>query len=88
MGEEIEIDGKPQITVDIHGTAKIEEAVVIRDGLAIHTVNPGSNDVRFDYVDDAFDGNSSYYVRVIQSDTDEHGNRSHAWSSPIWVKKR
>ena len=24
----------------------------------------------------------------IQADKDEHGNRSHAWSSPIWVKKK
>ncbi|MEW6356496.1 MAG: hypothetical protein AB1696_09230 [Planctomycetota bacterium] len=29
-----------------------------------------------------------YYVRVTQQDTDEHGNPSHAWSSPIWVKRK
>jgi hypothetical protein len=32
--------------------------------------------------------NSYYYLRVIQADKDEHGNPSHAWSSPIWVRKR
>jgi hypothetical protein len=51
-------------------------------------VNPGSQEVRLDFVDDSFPGNSYYYLRVIQTDKDEHGNRSHAWSSPIWVKKK
>ena len=88
MGEEIEIDGKPRIAVDVHGTDKIEEVVVVGDGSVVHTVNPGTNDVQFGYVDVAFAGNSYYYVRVIQADTDEHGNRPHAWSSPIWVKKK
>ena len=25
---------------------------------------------------------------IVQVDKDEHGNPSHAWSSPIWVKKK
>jgi len=74
--------------VDVHGTGKIEEVVIVRDGAIIHTVNPDAKDAQFDYVDEAFGGNSYYYVRVIQTDKDEHGNCSHAWSSPIWVKKK
>ena len=88
MGEEIEIAGNPRIVADVKGTDKIEEVVIVRDGAVIHTVNPGSQEVRLDLVDDGFRGNSYYYLRVIQADKDEHGNRSHAWSSPIWVKQK
>jgi len=88
MGEEIAIEGKPRIVVDVHGTNKIEEVVIVRDGAVLHSIHPGTQNAQFEYVDKAFGGNSYYYVRVIQADTDEHGNRSHAWSSPIWVKKK
>ena len=88
MGEEIEVDGNPRIVAEVKGTDKIEEVVIVRDGAVIHTLHPGSQEVRLDFVDDSFPGNSYYYLRVIQADKDEHGNRSHAWSSPIWVKKK
>jgi hypothetical protein len=88
MGEEIEVAGKPRIVAEVKGTDRIEEVVIVRDGAVIHTVNPGTQVVRLDFADDAFQGNSYYYLRVIQTDKDEHGNRSHAWSSPIWVKKK
>ena len=73
---------------DVQGTDKIEEVVLVRDGTVLHSLQPGTPNAKFDYVDEAFGRNSYYYVRVIQSDKDEHGNRSHAWSSPIWVKKK
>jgi hypothetical protein len=88
MGEEIEVEGKPRIVAEVQGTDKIEEVVVVRDGSVIHTLRPGTPEAKLDFVDDAFPGNSYYYVRVIQSDKDEHANASHAWSSPIWVKKK
>ncbi len=88
MGEEIEIDGQPRIVVDVRGTAAIEEVVVVRDGSVVRSLQPGATNAQVDYVDEAFGGNSYYYVRVIQADKDEHGNRSHAWSSPIWVRKK
>jgi hypothetical protein len=88
MGEEIEIDGKTQIVAEVRGTANIDEVVIVRDGVVIHSLNPGTQEVRVDFQDDSFPGNSYYYLRVIQADRDEHGNRSHAWSSPIWVKKK
>ncbi|MDD5521765.1 MAG: CehA/McbA family metallohydrolase [Kiritimatiellae bacterium] len=88
MGEEIELAGKPQIMVDVKGTAPIEEIVIIRDGKVLHALRPQKQNVSFAYVDETFAETSYYYVRVIQVDKDEHGNKSHAWSSPIWVKKR
>lgn len=88
MGEEIKIEGKPRIVVDVGGTDKIQEVVLVRDGTVLHSLQPGTPNAKFEYVDEAFGGNSYYYVRVIQADKDEHGNPSHAWSSPIWVKTK
>ena len=56
MGEEIEIDGKPRIVAEVKGTDKIEEVVIVRDGAVIHTLNPGSQEVRLDFVDDVVSG--------------------------------
>ena len=88
MGEVIEIQGKPRLAAEVRGTERIEEVVVVRDGSVIHRLNPLAKTAQLDFVDNAFPGSSYYYVRVIQSDKDEHGNRSHAWSSPIWVRKQ
>ena len=88
MGEEIEVDGDPRIVAEVKGTHKIEEVVIVRDGAVIQTLNPGIQEARLDFLDKSFPGSSYYYLRVIQADKDEHGNRSQAWSSPIWVKKK
>ena len=88
MGEEIQIEGNPRIVADVRGTDKIREIVIVRDGAVIHTLNPRTQEVRFDFVDNAFAGKSYYYLRVIQADKDEHGNPSYAWSSPIRVKTK
>ncbi|MFA7005847.1 MAG: CehA/McbA family metallohydrolase [Verrucomicrobiia bacterium] len=88
MGEEIELTGKPRIVVDVKGTAPIEEIIIVRNGGVVYTLHPQQQNASFTYVDETFASPSYYYVRVIQTDTDPHGNRSHAWSSPIWVKKK
>ena len=86
MGEEIEIEGKPRILVDVKGTDKIDEILIVRDGAALRSAKPGTRDARLEFVDDSFGGSSYYYARVTQVDKDKHGNISRAWSSPIWVK--
>jgi len=88
MGEEIQIEDKPHIVVSVKGTNKISEVAIVRNGAIAHSINPGEDEVSFEYMDNSFEGNSYYYVRVTQVDTDEHGNRSFAWSSPIWVKRK
>jgi hypothetical protein len=88
MGEEILVKGKPRLVAEVKGTDKIEEVAIVRDGSVIHTIHPGTQETRLDFVDAGFPGSSYYYVRVVQADKDEHGNASHAWSSPIWVKKK
>ncbi|MFH1717806.1 MAG: CehA/McbA family metallohydrolase [Planctomycetota bacterium] len=88
MGEEIEIEDKPHIAVNIKGTDKISEVAIVRDGAITHSIHPGEDVAGFQYTDNSFEGNSYYYVRVTQVDTDEQGNHSLAWSSPIWVKRK
>jgi hypothetical protein len=88
MGEEVEVNGWPRIVVKVNGTAPIEEVILVRDGAVIHALQPGKQKVKLDYLDQCFGGSSYYYVRVTQSDRDEHGNKSCAWSSPIWVRQR
>lgn len=87
MGEVMETAGNPTIDVDIRGTDKIEEVVVIRNGAALHSLNPRTERVKFTYVDRSFHSDSYYYLRVTQVDNDEHGNPSRAWSSPIWATR-
>ena len=86
-GEEIEVEGKPRIAVHVQGTDKINEVVIVRNGRVHHTVNPADRAAGFEYVDDSFEDSAYYYLRVVQADKDEHGNHSHAWSSPIWVRR-
>jgi hypothetical protein len=86
MGEEIETEGKPRIMAEVQGTDTIEEVALVRDGVVLYSVSPKTRNTRFEYVDESFPGASYYYLRVVQADKDEHGNRSHAWSSPLWVK--
>ena len=88
MGEEVTVDGMPRLTVAVHGTAKLAEVAVIRDGVVCHQVLPEGKEAQFNWQDDTFSGSGYYYVRVTQADADEHGNPSYAWSSPIWVKSR
>jgi len=88
MGEEIATAENPKIDVEIQGTDAVEEVMIVRDGAALHSLSPGTRQVEFTHVDESFQEHSYYYLRVTQVDTDEHGNASRAWSSPIWVKKK
>jgi hypothetical protein len=87
MGEKVEVKGWPRLVVKVNGTAPIEEVIVVRDGVVIHAARPRKKNLRLNFVDQSFGGASYYYVRVTQSDQDEHGNKSRAWSSPIWVRR-
>jgi hypothetical protein len=88
MGSEIESTGAPRIALDVRGTDLIEEVAIVRNGKVLRAMQPRTRDFHFEEADADFPRESYYYVRVIQADEDEHGNRSHAWSSPIWVRQR
>ena len=86
--EEIYTAGKPSIDVEIMGTDLIREVEIVRAGAILHSLNPETEQAEFRYVDESFQENSYYYLRVTQADKDKHGNLSRAWSSPIWVRSR
>ncbi len=88
MGEEIAVEGVPRITASVQGTERLAEVEVIRSGAVIHRISPEGKEVRFEWSDATFSGDSWYYLRVTQADADENGNPSRAWSSPIWVSAR
>lgn len=88
MGEEIEIEGKPSIAVDVKGTHPIRELAIIRNGAVLLLLNPGKAVAKLEHVDQSFESASYYYLRVTQVDEDEDGNPSRAWSSPIWVRRK
>lgn len=81
MGEEIRVgDEVPTVRAKILGTDTIRNVALIRNNEVIYTMNPGSEDVEFEYTDrEAEDGENFYYVRAVQT------NDEIAWSSPIWV---
>ena len=88
LGEEVVVQGQPEITATVTGTAPLAELVLIRDGLPLHAVGFPDSTGKLAYRDDTFQQASYYYVRVTQRDADEHGNPSYAWSSPIWVTRK
>jgi len=88
MGEEIEIQGNPKLEVLVKGTDRITEVMILRNGLPAWQFEPNRPRFKVRLVDEDFDGDDFYYVRVTQADVDLHGNPSRAWSSPIWVRRR
>lgn len=83
MGDEFALKKPEPIRVKVRGTRSIAKVSVIRDSEAIYTVSPNRQDVQFEYLDKALDGNRHYYyVRVEQDDT------MLAWSSPFFVNYR
>jgi hypothetical protein len=83
MGTVIPADRKKSghaIEFAVYGTDRISLIEVIRDGVAVHSIDP----YRFDYTggwqDDSNEaaGAAYYYLRITQTD----GNR--AWASPVW----
>ena len=82
QGDIVTVQGRPQLSVRILGTAPIRQIDIIKDNTFIHTRHPLKQDVEFTYADtEAGSGESYYYVRAIQADNEI------AWSSPIWVTR-
>lgn len=79
VGSEVEIDGKPRITVTAHACAPIERIDLIRNDRALAAWRPNELDVDLEFEDDAPLSHAAYYVRLRQVDGE------FAWSTPIWV---
>jgi len=93
MGREIDCSdpaqrGPRRIAVRAAGTADIERAVIVRNGLDVHTAPGDGRLLQFEWVDETPledvltpDGQwVYYYVRLVQRD----GNM--AWASPVWLR--
>jgi hypothetical protein len=81
MGECVDADKPPVISIRIVGTAPIDEAVVLQDGIRQRRMRFGKTDTQAKYTPPkGLHGVHFYYVYVHQAD----GNQ--AWSSPIWIR--
>jgi len=80
MGDEFRAAGRQRFQVRVVGTGAVARVRLIRDGQYLHTVEPGTKTVAFEYVDqERLTGEHWYYVRVEQADGEL------AWSSPVWI---
>ena len=82
MGSEFSADAPSPLRAKIRGTRTINRIEVIRGNQLIYTLQPGKQNVAFEYTDREAGkkkGTEYYYVRLQQADGQL------AWSSPIWV---
>ena len=84
MGEEFETDGAPRLEILLVGTAEFGRIAIIKDGRYVHSVNPGTRQVRMSWTDNALQAGdaSYYYVRGEQVDGEI------VWVSPMWIARR
>ncbi|MCE5198622.1 DUF3604 domain-containing protein [bacterium] len=83
MGGEYQATNAPHLTARIECTQPIKEIVIFKNNQVLTRVEGSSlhssTNYDLDYVDNSFETDSYYYVRVIQNDDEI------AWASPIWV---
>lgn len=84
-GETLDLPPDEPVVVDVrvHGTARLTEVAVVRNGHTAHVLAPGQEDVTLQWVDrHPVAGDAYYYVRVVQEDGHV------AWATPVWVDRR
>lgn len=83
MGASFISTGPVQISGTIIGTAAIQQVDIIKNNAIAETYKPGTEAFKFTFTDNRYldkkEGESYYYVRVIQQDG------AMAWGSPVWV---
>jgi len=79
MGEEFKTQAKPKISYTVYGCDDNFDAFLIKNGDVMKKTRTSNGEVREEFTDDAFEGSSFYYLRIVQDDGEW------AWSSPIWV---
>ncbi len=81
MGDVIDSDQAPILTIRAIGTDRIKQLVIVKNQEIIYTRHPYADEITLRYRDESFEtGANYYYVRVVQN------NGMVAWSSPIWVE--
>lgn len=81
MGEELTTSEAAKLTIHLEGTASFSKVVVVKDGRAVKTFEPGEASVQLTWTDPepAPGETSHYYVRGEQEDGEL------VWTSPIFV---
>ncbi len=84
MGEEFETNQAPKLEIALVGTAEFERVSIIKDGRYVHSVDPGTPQVKMTWTDNTSQrGDTSYYyVRGEQVDGEI------VWVSPMWITHR
>lgn len=83
MGDAFATTEQPVVRARVIGTVPIARVVLIKNNEVVYSATPGTQEVNFEYRDDAAEpAESYYYIRAEQSDG------SLAWGSPIWVTYR
>lgn len=89
VGEEFSasVSSPPEIVVDVEAQDEILRVDVVKNGEYVFTHQPGGRALSLTYKDtEAEPGESYYYVRVFQRDTEKpDGDPEIAWTSPFFV---
>jgi hypothetical protein len=82
MGDEFSTSDLPVLTVKLRGTADFARVIVVKDGVVVYSLAPGSSQVDFTWTDLSAEKNktSYYYIRGEQSSGDL------VWASPMWIR--
>ncbi len=82
MGDQFTTGDKPRLSVYLIGTRPFARVHIIKDNQYVHTVEPGKQEVRFQWTDfQPTPGKTSYYyVRGEQTDGEL------VWVSPLWIR--
>ncbi|MHB9037140.1 MAG: DUF3604 domain-containing protein [Armatimonadota bacterium] len=82
MGEEFKTANKPRISYTVHGCDDNFDVFLLKNCEVIKKSSTTNGTIKVDFRDKDFQGDSYYYLRVVQKDGEW------AWSSPIWVDKK
>ncbi|MDO8544109.1 MAG: hypothetical protein Q7S40_27015 [Opitutaceae bacterium] len=81
LGSQIEVSGKPVMSIKVNGTAAITRVTLVRNEQNYRQWEPGTKTFAQSFTDDTpANGENRYYLRIEQGD----GNM--AWSSPVWAR--
>ncbi|MHB9037151.1 MAG: hypothetical protein ACYC64_10810 [Armatimonadota bacterium] len=81
MGEEFKTANKPKISYTVHGCDDDFDVFLLKNCEVMKKSSTTNGTVKVDVRDKDFNGDSYYYLRVVQKDGEW------AWSSPIWIDK-
>ncbi len=90
-GQTIPMEGNPKIHVRAAAGSPIEKLEVVKNGVVVHSIEPGALTAEEEWVDPAEPSACWYYVRLtIQAqavcEESMRNKTQFAWSSPVWIE--